>query len=47
MIDTVRLLIIEDDPQLNVGLTLFLESEGYEVKLVGDGESGLRAVRST
>ena len=37
-----RLLIVEDDPQMSTGLMLFLESEGYEVKLVGDGESGLR-----
>jgi DNA-binding response OmpR family regulator len=33
---------VEDDPQMSTGLMLFLESEGYEVKLVGDGESGLR-----
>lgn len=37
-----RLLVVEDDPQMSTGLMLFLESEGYEVKLVGDGESGLR-----
>lgn len=27
---------------MSTGLMLFLESEGYEVKLVGDGEQGLR-----
>ncbi|MFB3133037.1 MAG: response regulator transcription factor [Rhodothermales bacterium] len=39
---TPRLLIIEDDPQLSIGLSLFLEAEGYGVELVGDGETGLR-----
>ena len=37
-----RLLIIEDDPQLSIGLSLFLEAEGYEVVLESDGEAGLR-----
>ncbi len=37
-----RLLIIEDDPQLGIGLSLFLEAEGYKVALEGDGETGLR-----
>lgn len=36
-----RLLIIEDDPQLNASLVLFLESEGYDVTLAVDGEKGL------
>jgi len=37
-----RLLIIEDDPQLSFGLSLFLESEGYHVDQTEDGEEGLR-----
>ena len=37
-----RLLIIEDDPQSSIDLSLFLEAEGYEVVLEGDGETGLR-----
>ena len=37
-----RLLIIEDDPQSSIDLPLFLEAEGYEVVLEGDGETGLR-----
>ncbi len=37
-----RLLIIEDDPQLSIGLSLFLEAEGYKVALEVDGETGLR-----
>lgn len=39
---TPHVLIIEDDPQLNVGLSLFLETEGYQVDLAEEGESGLR-----
>lgn len=35
-------MIIEDDPQMGIGLTLFLETEGYEVELAPDGEEGLR-----
>jgi DNA-binding response OmpR family regulator len=38
----LRLLIIEDDPQLSIGLSLFLEAERYRVDLVSDGEDGLR-----
>ena len=37
-----RLLIVEDDPQVNIGLSLFLETEGYQVDLADDGEEGLR-----
>ena len=37
-----RLLIVEDDPQLSTGLMLYLEAQGYEVVLVGDGEKGLQ-----
>ena len=37
-----RLLIIEDDPQSSIDLSLFLEAEGYEVVREGDGETGLR-----
>ncbi len=39
---TSRLLIIADDPPLSIGLSLFLEAEGYGVKLVGDAATGLR-----
>ncbi len=37
-----RLLVIEDDPQLNVGLSMFLEMEGFQVDLADDGDEGLR-----
>ncbi len=38
-----RLLVVEDDPQLSTGLQLFLESQGFHVTLVGDGNKGLDA----
>lgn len=37
-----RLLIVEDDPELSTGLLLFLESQGFDVTLVSDGEKGLQ-----
>lgn len=36
-----RLLIVEDDPEMSTGLLLFLESQGFEVKLANDGDKGL------
>lgn len=36
-----RLLIVEDDPELSTGLLLYLESQGFDVTLVNDGEKGL------
>jgi DNA-binding response OmpR family regulator len=38
---TTRLLLIEDDQDLAVGLTDALETEGYEVESAADGLSGL------
>jgi DNA-binding response OmpR family regulator len=35
-----RLLIVEDDEEMSTGLQLFLESEGYDVTLAVDGETG-------
>lgn len=37
-----RLLVVEDDPQLSTGLTMFLESQGYDVTLATDGEAGMQ-----
>lgn len=43
-----RILLIEDDLSLGFLLSEYLESEGFEVKLCRDGESGLHAFgRST
>src|SRR5262245_41306593 len=37
-----RILVIDDDADLRNMLQLFLESEGYEVAVAGDGREGLR-----
>jgi DNA-binding response OmpR family regulator len=36
-----RILVIEDEPQMLLGLRANLELEGYEVQTAGDGEEGL------
>jgi two-component system, OmpR family, alkaline phosphatase synthesis response regulator PhoP len=40
-----RILIIEDDPSIGLGLRLNLEKEGYEVTLATDGQRGLDLTR--
>ncbi len=40
-----RVLVVEDDPGVAMGLEDDLRLEGYEVELVGDGESALQRVR--
>jgi two-component system response regulator MprA len=40
----VRVLVVDDEPQLRRALERALKLEGYEVALAGDGEEGLRAV---
>ncbi|NUO00828.1 MAG: response regulator, partial [Saprospiraceae bacterium] len=45
MKNSARILIVEDDLSLGFLLTEFLESEGLEVKLCRDGESGLATFR--
>lgn len=37
-----RLLIVEDDPELSTGLLLYMESQGYDVTLVSNGDKGLQ-----
>ncbi len=39
---TPRLLIVEDDPELSTGLLLFLETQGYDVTLINNGDKGLQ-----
>jgi len=41
-----RVLVIEDDPSIAIGLRINLESEGYEVHLADDGERGLELART-
>lgn len=40
-----QVLLIEDDEQIRIALSLALEDEGYAVTTASDGESGLVAVR--
>ncbi len=41
-----RVLVVEDDPSIAIGLRINLESEGYVVHLAEDGEAGLDLARS-
>jgi DNA-binding response OmpR family regulator len=41
-----RILVIEDDPSIALGLRINLEAEGYEVVSAEDGEHGLALARS-
>lgn len=41
-----RVLVVEDDASIALGLRINLEKEGYSVRIEGDGEAGLAAVRS-
>jgi DNA-binding response OmpR family regulator len=43
----IRILLVEDDVNLGFLLVDFLESDGFEVKLYKDGESGLKGFQST
>lgn len=40
-----RILVIEDDESISLGLRINLEAEGYEVIVASDGEAGLAAAR--
>jgi DNA-binding response OmpR family regulator len=41
-----RVLVVEDDPSIAIGLRINLESEGYVVDLAEDGEHGLELART-
>lgn len=41
-----RVLVVEDDPSIAIGLRINLESEGYEVHVAEDGEAGLELART-
>jgi DNA-binding response OmpR family regulator len=41
-----RVLVVEDDPSITLGLSMNLKGEGYEVLTAEDGEQGLAAARS-
>jgi DNA-binding response OmpR family regulator len=40
-----RVLVVEDDPSIVLGLRMNLETEGYEVAVATDGEEALRLAR--
>ena len=39
-----RILVVEDEPDIALGLQQDLVLEGYDVEVVGDGESALECV---
>jgi two-component system, OmpR family, alkaline phosphatase synthesis response regulator PhoP len=41
-----RILLVEDDPSIVLGLNMNLEREGYSVELADDGQRGLDRARS-
>lgn len=45
--DKKRILIIEDDESISLGLRMNLEAEGYDVAVAADGEEGLERIRRT
>ncbi|MEZ4375254.1 MAG: response regulator transcription factor [Polyangiaceae bacterium] len=40
-----RILVVEDDPSISMGLSMNLEAEGYSVAVAEDGEQGLKLAR--
>ena len=42
-----RILIVEDDPHILLGLEEVLKSEGYEIASCNRGDTALEAVRQT
>lgn len=40
-----RLLVVEDDPSISLGLSMNLEAEGYEVSVADDGDEALSAAK--
>ena len=39
-----KILVIEDDPTMQIGLKDNLELEGYDVETIGDGQTGLKKI---
>jgi len=42
-----RILVVEDDPSILLGLRMNLEGEAYQVETASDGESGLELARTS
>ena len=45
-LDGKRILVVEDDPSISLGLRMNLEAEGYSVQVADDGEHGLELART-
>ena len=45
MSEKIKILLVEDDPNLSLVLQDYLEMLGYETKLCRDGEEGLKAFK--
>jgi len=43
---TYHMLIIEDDPDIRMGLREYFDMEGYEVEVAEDGEAALEAMKN-
>ena len=43
---SARVLVVEDDPSIAMGLEMNLSAEGYQVELATDGEDALRIARA-
>jgi DNA-binding response OmpR family regulator len=44
--ESKRILIVEDDESISLGLRMNLEAEGYAVSVAEDGEAGLESARA-
>ena len=44
MSDVIKVMIVDDEPDILLMLRVNLESEGYETALAGDGETALRRI---
>lgn len=40
-------LVVEDEPEARLALRYYLEAQGYNVLLAGDGEEAIRSVRES
>lgn len=45
MSENIKILLVEDDPNLSLVLQDYLEMLGYDIKLCKDGEEGLKAFK--
>lgn len=43
----LKILVVEDEPAMQIGLRDNLQFDGFEVMIAGDGEKGLELIRST